>query len=542
MNTVYPSAGVYTKETDLSQRIAGVSSSIAAFVGAAPKGPVGERTPIFDTTDLELTFGKRDAGKFGFMLYCADAFCRVSPRAYVTRVVNGALTAGAYVTADDVSAATPILSINNFDNGDNVPVGRLDPINTVGFNPGEPDIENNLMFICAVDPGKWNNGISVRIRPSNPRGRDVGQDHNVLHFYIDVYYDYTGPNNTPVESFLVSRREGEVDTEGQSLFVEDRINTRSKYIRVKNNPHCAELPILTSPFEFLAGGTDGNPVTSDQIAQAWELYDDAENIDVNLLVNCGYATPTVQRKMVAVARNRFDAFAILDMPFDKVEPALAVAYRRNDLNINDSYGALYSPWLQVRDTVNNKKIMVPPSGHVAAAYARTDQERALWFAPAGLRRGLLSVLGLNASYKQGARDALDQAQINVIRSMTGRGVVIWGAETLQTTKSALSNVNVRRLINYIKKAISTGVAFGVFDPNDDFLRAQLKNISDSFLQPIKEGRGLYAYETVCDERNNTNDTIAAGDLMLDVYADPVIAVKQIHLTAHIQKTGTRYSE
>lgn len=542
MNTVFPSAGVYTKETDLSQRIASVSSSIAAFVGSAPKGPVGERTPIFDTTDLELRFGKQDASKHGFMLYCAKEFCRVSSQAFVTRVVNGALTAGAYVTADDPLAATPILSINNFDDGANNPIGVVDPMKTMGFNPGDPDVNSNLMFICATDPGLWNNRISVRIRPSNPRGRPVGVDHDPRHFYIDVYYDYTGPNNTPVESFLVSRRDGEVSVEGRSLFVEDVVNVRSKYIKVKNNPHCPEIPILTSPFEFLAGGHDGAPVTHDQIANAWDLYADSEKVDVNILVNCGYASPVVQRKITAVARERFDAIAVLDIPDDCTETAPAVEYRRNTLNLNDSYAAMYTPWLQIRDTVSNKKLLIPPSGHVAAAYAMTDRNRALWFAPAGLRRGILNVLDVSEVYKLGARTSLDRAQINVIRKMNGRGIVIMGNETMQTTASALSSVNVRRLINYIKKSISTAVAFGVFDPNDSVLRDQLRNISESFLTPILEGRGLYDFLVICDERNNTNDTIAAGDLFLDVYADPVIAVKQIHLTAHINKTGARYTE
>ena len=539
---VNPSAGVYTNEIDLSQRVAAVSTSIGAIVGAARKGPVNERVLITDTTELISTFGSPDARKYAFMMYCAEAFSSVASQLYVTRVVRGALTAGAYLTVDDPDSQTPILALTNFDDGSNNPTGVDDPMTNLGFNPGDVDVDSNMLFIAAHNPGEWNNKISVRIRPSNPAGRDVGQNHNPLHFIIDVYYDYTGPNNTPVESFVVSRTLGEIDGNGRPMFVEDVINRNSKYIKVKNNPHCKPIGVITSVFEFLGGGTDGDAPTLDDVAVGWGLYEDSEAVDVNILINGGYAHPIVQRVMVELAESRQDATAILDMPDDLYEVVHSVNYRRNELNINSSYGALYGPWVQIRDTYNNKKLFVPVSGLAAAAYAFTDQNRALWFAPAGLNRGGIKILGVRKKYNQGSRDALDKAQINAIRFMPGKGYVIWGQDTLQSHASALSNVNVRRLVNFIKKSIATAANVGVFDPNDSFLRLKLASIAEGFLKPIKNGRGLYDFDVVCDERNNKLDNIASGDIILDVYADPVIPAKRIHLTAHVQPTGTTYTE
>tara|TARA_B100000700_G_scaffold88627_1_gene99949 strand:- start:67932 stop:69563 length:1632 start_codon:yes stop_codon:yes gene_type:complete len=540
MNTVYPSAGVYPNETDLSQRVAAVSTSIGAIIGAARKGPVGKRVLITDTAELSQTFGDPSARWYQYMMYCADAFIRKSNQLYVTRVVNGALTAGAYLTVDDPQASTPIMSLTNFDDGSNNPQGVDDPMNNLAFSAEQADLESTMLFICADNPGEWNNKISVRIVPSNPKGLPVGEGHDPHHFYIEVYYDYTGPNNLPVEKFLVSRRQGEVDGAGRALFVEDVVNSGSRYIKVRNNAQCPEYGVYNTVFEFLAGGTDGDPVTHDQVAEAWSLYEDPEEIDVNILINGGYASPTVHRTMIALAEGRGDATAVLDMPDEYYEVADAVNYRRNDLNVNSSYGAIYGPWVQIRDTANNKKIFVPPSGLVAGAYAATDSNRALWFAPAGLSRGGLSVLGIRKKYNQGSRDALDRAQINPIRFMPGRGYVVWGQETLQSHASALSNVNVRRLINYIKKSVSTAANVGVFDPNDTFLRTRLSGIAESFLKPIRNGRGLYSFEVICDERNNKADNIANGDIILDIYADPVIPAKQIHLTAHVQPTGSTF--
>lgn len=542
MNTVHPSAGVYANEIDLSQRVSAVSSSIGAIVGAARKGPVGERTLITDTAELIEIFGEPDARRYQYMVYCADAFVRRSTELYVTRVVNGALTAGAYLTVDDPNSASPMLSLTNFDDGANNPRGVEDPMNNLAFNPGDADLDSNMLFICAHNPGEWNNKISVRIKPSNPKGMPVGEGHDTRHFIIEVYYDYTGPNNLPVEKYVVSRRLGEVDGNGRPMFVEDVINNNSRYIKVKNNQHCPEYPVVSQVFEFLGGGTDGDRVTHDQVAEAWGLYDDPEEIDVNILINAGYTSPNVQRTMVALAESRQDATAVLDMPDEHYEVANAVNYRRNDLNINSSYGALYGPWVEIRDTFNNKKMFVPPSGLIAGAYAGTDSDRALWFAPAGLNRGGLKILGVRKKYNQGARDALDRAQINAIRFLPGRGYVVWGQETLQSHASALSNVNVRRLINFIKKSISTAANVGVFDPNDEFLRLKLRSIAEGFLNPIKNGRGLYDFDVICDERNNKSDTIAAGTLVLDVYADPVIPAKRIHLTAHVQPTGSLFNE
>jgi len=542
MKSVHPSAGVYANEIDLSQRVASASTSIGAVIGAAQKGPVGERTLVTDNTELRQKFGNPDARKYQYMMYSADAFIQRSSQLYVTRLVNGALTAGAYLTVDDPQANTPILSLRNFDDGNNYPKGVDAPMDNLYFNLGDQGLDSTMFFVAAHNPGEWNNRIAVRITPSTPKGLPVGQGHDTKHFIIEVYYDYTGPANMPVEKFVVGRKIGEVDGNGKPLFIEDVINRNSAYIQVRNNPHCPEYPVLNPVFEFLNGGTDGNRVTDDQVAEAWSLYDDPEEIDVNILINGGYATPFVQRAMVVLAESRQDATAILDVPDEDYEVANAVNYRRNTLNVNSSYGAIYGPWVQIRDTYNNKKIFVPPSGLVAGAYSATDSDRALWFAPAGLNRGGLNILAVRKKYNQGARDALDRAQINAIRFLPGRGYVVWGQETMQAHSSSLSNVNVRRLINFIKKSISTSANTGVFDPNDTFLRLKLSSMASGFLEPIKNGRGLYEYDVVCDERNNPPESIANGILVLDVYADPVIPAKRIHLTAHIQPTGSYFDE
>lgn len=534
-----PSPGVYTKEIDLSQRVAAVSTSIGAIVGASDKGPVMERTLITSYTNFIATFGKPNP-RTSFMHYAALAFLETSNRLYVTRVVNQALTAGAYLSVDDLEATTPILSLTNFDDGTNQPLGKLDPFNTLEFDPQQPGIENVLLFFCAANPGKWNNDIFIRVRPSTKRGLDAPDDPYV--FYVDVFLNYTSPRQQPDESFLVSR-EYKLDGFGNQLYIEEVINNRSKIIRVRNNPYApARVKILTTATEFLAGATNGAAVTEGLINQGWELYRDPEQVDVNILINGGYSTPAVQLKMDEICQDRMDCIAVLDVPSNYQEVASAIEYRRNDLNLDSSRSAMYAPDLLILDTFNDLRLYVPPSGHVAAAYALTDSVAETWFAPAGMFRGDLNVLGVRHIYNEGDRDALTDAQVNAIRVIPGAGYKIWGADTLQSMASALSNVNVRRLLNFIEKSISIAALYSVFEPNDKILWDRLREMVERFLKPIRAGRGLYSFTVVCDESNNVPETIAAGDTILDVYLDPVIPAKRIYLNAIVTKTGANFRE
>ena len=544
VSKVHPSAGVYPNEVDMSARATAASTSIVATVGEASQGEVGKVIDVFDREDLRQKFGIPNAQKYGFALYCAEqALAQTRNLKFIRVVSKDALTAGAYFTVDDPTALIPEVRLTVFDDGTNVPLGVYDPVNTLGFVATQPGVDQAVCYFAAANPGVWNDRISIKVRPSNPAGVPVQdeQHYNPHQFYVDVYLDFKNANSRPLETFFVSRKY-ELNGDGGQMFIEDAINNFSAYIRVKNNPLCPAIKVKKEAFEFLKGGADGTRPTEAMLIKAWEEYSDAEIIDVNILMNSGYTTPALQRYITTMSERRADCLAVLDMPDAEFEAARAVNYVGNTLNVNSSYGAIYTPWLQIRDTYNDKSIFIPPSGHVCAAMAYTDKDRAVWFAPAGLRRGQVKVLSIRTKYNQGARDALDRAHINPIRFMPGRGYVIMGQETLQAQASAFSNINVRRLINFIKKSLASACTVENFNPNDRYTQLSLVQICNAFLQPIKAGRGLREFEVICDSRNNKKDDIANGDLVLDVYADPVIPAKRIHVTSHIMPTGTYFDE
>jgi phage tail sheath protein FI len=235
---------------------------------------------------------------------------------------------------------------------------------------------------------------------------------------------------------------------------------------------------------------------------------------------------------------RQDCVAILDLPSNMQETADAINYRRDILNLNSSLSALYGPDLKIRDSVNGVDVWVPPSGHIAGVFSRTDAQAATWFAPAGTERGQLSgILDLRHNYKQGHRNALVENQINIIRSISGQGTVVWGADTLYAVKSALNDIGIRRMLAMLHSTIQIQNLYAVFRPNDSLLRDRQKATIDNLLEPIKRGRGLYWYEVICSEKNNPPDVIANGDLIIDVYLDPTRYTKRIHLNAVVAKTG-----
>lgn len=532
MNTPNSSAGVYLNEIDLSQRIDAAYSSVGVAVGEARKGPVGERTLITSNKQFLETFGIPEPKRF-FAGYSALLFLKESNRLYFTRVAPNALTGGAHLTVDDPSANSPVLRLTNFDDGSNQPLGAVNPLDTIHYLPGDPANENKICFFCGKSPGLWNNRLYIRTRPSYPENHP---EYNPNRFWVDVFLDYKGVGQMPEESFFVSQIQ-EKDAYGEQLHLEFVINNKSSLIRVKKNPYCPPVKISEDAYEFIDGASDGNPATLHDISAAWELYRDPDLVDINILMNCGYSDPIVQRKMDSICQSRMDCVSLIDVPSHLCETARAINYSVNTLNLNSSYSALYAPDVKIYDEHNDIDVWIPLSSFAANICAKIDTEGQPCFAPAGIEFGTIEVLDTRARYDQGARDALDEANVNVLRRIPGIGNVLWGQETSQSYASALSFLNVRRFLTVLEKRIKIASLYFVYRPNDVYLRDALKALIRDFVLIAKGAGCLYAFEIICDESNNTPDIIATGDTVVDVYLDPTIVAKRIHLNATVLKTG-----
>jgi len=257
--------------------------------------------------------------------------------------------------------------------------------------------------------------------------------------------------------------------------------------------------------------------------------------------------------MKTVAETRLDCFAILDMPYASTNSVTdMVTFRDTTQNFNSSYCGLYSPWPKVYDPYNDLLLRVPPSGYAAAQMAYNDYAENVWHAPAGFNTGLLDVLGVtkldDKAFTEGERVTLYQNQINPLQMFKGEGNVIWGQKTEQAKSSALSRINVRRLLIVIEKTLAASLRQFVFEPNNELTRFRIESLLDEYLDKLSS-QGAFqlegddkGYHVVCDETNNTAQVIDDFALHVDVFIKPVRSAEFIQLQIIPTSTGASFEE
>jgi Bacteriophage tail sheath protein len=230
-----------------------------------------------------------------------------------------------------------------------------------------------------------------------------------------------------------------------------------------------------------------------------------------------------QTAMLNHCENMHDRVAVLDAP-PGMNPMQIRNYRMNEGNFNSKYGTLYYPWIQVMDPSTRAPIYVPPCGHMAGIWARSDSERGVHKAPANeVVRGCIN---LEYSLSKGEQDTLNPDGINCIREFPGRGRLVWGARTLSADPS-WRYLNIRRLFNYLEKSIERGTQWVVFEPNDyDLWQRVRRNISAFLRLQWQEGMlfGATAEEAFyvkCDEETNPPESIELGRLVCEIMVRPV---------------------
>ncbi|MGW0885665.1 phage tail sheath family protein [Streptomyces sp. NPDC002671] len=194
--------------------------------------------------------------------------------------------------------------------------------------------------------------------------------------------------------------------------------------------------------------------------------------------------------------------------------------------------ALYYPWVKVPG-VDGVPRTVPPSGHVAGVWARTDAERGVFKAPAN--QNLRGVLDLSNVLTDDQNGDLNDKGVNCLRTFPNRGLLVWGARTRSSSRD-WRYLNVRRLVSFLSASIQQSSTWAVFEPNDDRLRAALRQSVTSFLtdqwrQGALLGRNLEeAFYVICDNTNNMQTTIDAGQMVCDIGVAPVRPAEFVEFT------------
>jgi phage tail sheath protein FI len=377
---------------------------------------------------------------------------------------------------------------------------------------------------------------------------------------IDEDGNITGKTGEVIEVYdRVSKASDAKSPQGDSNYVRDVIYNKSNYIywmdhHASGSNHGSAAAgitftaVDTPKTDSLINGANGSAATAGEIKTAYELFEDAETVDVGLIIG-GSCNATHVDDLITLAEKRKDAIAFVSPERSDVAGITSsITQTQNVLAFmngirSSSYVMLDSGYKYMYDRYNDVYRFVPLNGDIAGLAARTDLIADSWFSPAGLNRGVIRgavKLAYNPSKSQ--RDELYKARINPVVTFPGQGTVLFGDKTGLSAPSAFDRINVRRLFIVLEKAISTASKFQLFEFNDEFTRANFRHIVEPFLREVQGRRGITDFLVVCDETNNTGEVIDRNEFIAEIFIKPARSINFITLQFIATRTGVSFEE
>lgn len=263
------------------------------------------------------------------------------------------------------------------------------------------------------------------------------------------------------------------------------------------------------------GRTDRQPPEEDY-QSAFSLLDSIK--DLSIVATPGVGSTSMVSFGASYCERRRDSFFIGELGTGQTTVEEAQEFI-NHLAVKNSYAALYFPWLEMSDPLSASSglIKVPPTGFVAGLYARTDEERGVWKAPAGVAARLLGASGPAVKVTDREQEVLNPIGVNVIRAFPTTGPVVWGARTLGTTDHPeYRYVPVRRLTIFLERSIGEGLGWAIFEPNGEPLWARLRQSIEDFMTALYRSGAFQgrtpaeAFFVKCDGETTTPSDIETG--------------------------------
>jgi hypothetical protein len=424
----------------------------------------------------------------------------------------------------------------------------------VQINNADQTTQNGILFADARwAPNGTTNPITDPIPPIA-----TGSTPLITSNYLDL--DAPNPDLYPEGMLLFNTRRSGFNVKSFAV----------NYFNATDYPAPDELPSQKNTWNTASGlRADGSPNMGRQaqrhlIVQALRVAIDTstqlreQQAQYNLIACPQY--PELAPEMRVLNNDRGDtSFSVVDTPL-RLNPADVVAWATNNNGLGiatgdgnlaqgDAYSAAFYPSCTTTDLTGNV-VVTAPSHMMLRTIIRSDSVAYPWFAPAGLRRGVVDnalqigyldavsgefqPLGVN----QGLRDVLYSNDVNPITFIPGTGIVNFGNHTLQGNATALDRINVARLVAYIRGRLEIIGNQYLFEPNDTITRAAISAQITTLMVDLVNKRGLYDYLVVCDLTNNTPASIDRNELYVDIAIEPVKAVEFIYIPMRIQNTGT----
>jgi len=385
---------------------------------------------------------------------------------------------------------------------------------------------NDEMHIVVVDEDGGITGTAgevLEVYDSVSKGSDAKTAQGDTNYYVDVLYN-----------------------QSEYIYWMDHVATGSNWGSAVAG---LTFTALSAPFaRSLVSGADGSAVSTAELKTAYEKYNDADTVDVNLII-AGKGNATHIDNLITIAENRKDAVVFASPErADVVNVSNSTTQTTNVKGFFDgirssSYIVFDSGYKYTYDKYNDVFRYVPLNGDVAGLAARTDLIADSWFSPAGFNRGVIrGAVKLAYNPTQGQRDELYRARINPVVTLPGQGTLLFGDKTGLSTPSAFDRINVRRLFITLEKAISTASKFQLFEFNDEFTRAQFRNIVEPFLRDVQGRRGVTDFRVVCDTSNNTPSVIDSNEFRADIFVKPNRSINFIQLQFVATRSGAAFEE
>ena len=396
---------------------------------------------------------------------------------------------------------------------------------------------------------------------TSPAVSAKGGSNDELHIVvIDEDGEITGTKGDVLETFeAVSKASDAKDAQGNVNYYPDVIYKSSNYIYwMDHNSGGSNWGSAANGTTFtdvtavsnvsLQSGSDGTTATTGQRKTAYEKFEDGETVDVGLII-AGAGDATHIGNLITIAENRKDAvvFAspersdVVGIADSNTQKSNVVAFF-NSIQ-SSSYVVFDSGYKYTYDRYNDVYRFVPLNGDVAGLAARTDLVADSWFSPAGFNRGIIrGAVKLAFNPTKAQRDELYRARVNPVATFPGQGTILFGDKTGLTAPSAFDRINVRRLFITLEKAIATASKFQLFEFNDEFTRANFRNIVEPFLREVQGRRGITDFLVVCDETNNTGEVIDRNEFIAEIFIKPARSINFITLQFIATRTGVSFDE
>ncbi|MGW1169814.1 phage tail sheath family protein [Streptomyces sp. NPDC002550] len=493
----YLTPGVYVEEVQSGARpIEGVGTAVAAFVGFTQSGPFHEPTLVTNWDQYTQLFGGFTEGT-----YLAHAvygyFSNGGGAAYVVRIggsADGAAPSGGDQGPRDVRAVQPLM------------LGG---------------------FQITARPGT--SGVSVEIADADGENPPEDRFKLLVRQGEQVVETYDVSTRKNVKGYVVTQLRASKLVEVTEQRDATQTRPASQTVAVPDAPAAPAAPVAGAvsridPAEYVgdasartgfAGLESIDEITMVAVPDLMGAYQRGD-IDVE-------GVRTVQLAVISHCEQMGDRVAVLDSP-----PGLTAQqvrhWRNEEAGYDSRYATLYYPWVRVFDPAAGRNTTVPPSGHIAGVWARSDAERGVHKAPAN--EVIRGAVDLEVRLSKGEQDLLNPIGVNCVRAFPGRGIRIWGARTL-SSDPAWRYLNVRRLFNYLEESILLGTQWVVFEPNDDRLWSSIRRNVTAFLTEEWRRGALFgrtaeeAFYVKCDRDNNPQTSIDQGRVVCEIGVCPV---------------------